>query len=716
MLHKNTDIKSIKIKPLFFRRFSANNIVTLLFSLLFLLTNTILSAQENNGEGRLLEGDILEDAAEKIDNTDISIDTYQENLNALLKNPININKATGTELRNTTLFTELQIRDLLRHIEAYGQIVNIYELQTIASFYIEDINRLKPFISFSGSNKPAEPFFKQLYLGDYQYFFRVGRYIELQDGYVEDSLGAASYYGNNSRIYTRLRYNYNNKLSYGITAEKDAGEAIFGPSQPQGFDYYSAHFFKKGSGKLKALALGDYELRMGQGLIMWSGFGFGKSVYPVAVRRAGPVLDAYTSTNENRFMRGAGATYAFKNVYVTAFASYKNLDANVSLIDTTDEEVLQISNIDDSGLHRTENELENKNAIKETVAGFDATYYKGQFNVGISAVYFHLSTPLIKTPDLYNVYDFTGTNLLNSSVHYNFLWRNILLFGEAAVSDNLKGATLTGLIMPIDPKIDIAIVHRYFSPEYQTLYAETFSDGPTPQNERGTYFGTEIKPIRGWKFSGYIDLYKHQWLEFRTDAPSYGTDVLTQITWQPSRAFETYLRFKREVSDRNISSDLLEDDLVLNEITQLEKATLRWHADYDVSKSLTLKSRIEVSFYNEQLGLPEKGYLAFQDFNYHPLSSPFGFATRFAIFNTDSYNTRIYTYETEVLYAYSIIGLAGHGTRTYLLLTYSPTKWMDIWARASNTWYSENDEIGSGDNTFPGSTRSDFKLQVRLKW
>ena len=40
--------------------------------------------------------DILEDAAEKIDNTDISIDTYQENLNALLKNPININKATGT--------------------------------------------------------------------------------------------------------------------------------------------------------------------------------------------------------------------------------------------------------------------------------------------------------------------------------------------------------------------------------------------------------------------------------------------------------------------------------------------------------------------------------------------------------------------------------------------------------------------------------------------
>ena len=278
MQQRNIHIKLKKTASGFFGTFKDIYVFSFLLSAFFLFNSSLLFAQENNGEGRLLEGDILEDAAEKIDNTDISIDTYQENLNALLKNPININKATGTELRNTTLFTELQIRDLLRHIEVYGEIVNIYELQTIASFSLEDINRLKPFISYSGSNKPSEPFIKQLYLGDYQYFFRIGRYIELQDGYEEDSLGATTYYGNNSRIYTRLRYNYNNKLSYGITAEKDAGEAIFGPTQPQGFDYYSAHFFKKSSGRLKALALGDYELRMGQGLIMWSGFGFGKSV------------------------------------------------------------------------------------------------------------------------------------------------------------------------------------------------------------------------------------------------------------------------------------------------------------------------------------------------------------------------------------------------------------------------------------------------------
>ncbi|MFI5172830.1 MAG: hypothetical protein ACHQFW_10590 [Chitinophagales bacterium] len=698
------------------RHILKNSVVGTGLILILFFTSSSLCAQETKGEGRLMEEDILENAAEKIDNTNLSVDTYQENLNNLILNPININTATATELRNTTLFTELQIRDLRRHIEAFGPLTSIYELQTIQSFSTEDIINIKPFISLTSSARSSVPFLEQLYAGDYQYFLRFGRYVETQEGFVEDSLGVAPYYGNNLRIYTRLRYNYQNSISYGVTAEKDAGEAIFGPSQPAGFDYYSAHFFKKGTGRMKALALGDYELRMGQGLIMWSGFGFGKSVYPVAVRRAGPVLDGYTSTNENRFMRGAGITYAFDNVYVTAFASNKKIDANASLIDTTDEEILELSNLDDSGLHRTESELEKKDVARETTAGFDITLYKGQFNIGLSSVYFHLNTPLVTNKDAYEIYDFSGQNLLNTSIHYNYLWRNILIFGETAMSDNLKGATLNGIIMPVDPKVDIAIVHRYFSPQFQTLYAETFSESTFPQNEQGTYFGTEIKPVRGWKISGYLDLYKHPWLEYQTDGPSYGTDFFTQLTWQPSRAFETYIRYKREISDRNASSSYFEEPLVLNLLVRQEKSSIRWHADYDVNKSLTLKSRIEFSFYDEHIGFPEKGYLLFQDFNYHPMSSPFGFATRFAIFNTDSYNTRIYAYETEVLYAYSIVGLSGEGTRAYLLVTYSPYKWLDIWARVSNTWYTESEDIGSGYNAFPGNTRSDVKLQMRLKW
>lgn len=123
-----------------------------------------------------------------------------------------------------------------------------------------------------------------------------------------------------------------------------------------------------------------------------------------------------------------------------------------------------------------------------------------------------------------------------------------------------------------------------------------------------------------------------------------------------------------------------------------------------------------MSLYAEPGAITERGYLVFQDFNYRPLSKPYGFATRFAVFNTDSYDARIYAYETEVLYAYSIVGLSGRGSRAYLMFTYSPFGWLDIWARVANTWYSQDEPVGSGNDAFPGVTRSDAKLQIRIKW
>lgn len=689
--------------------------------LVCLLYTQAAFGQETKLDGRMMENDIIEGAVERADNSDLNIDTYQENLSYLLRNKINLNKAAYGDLRNSTLFTEVQIRDLQRHIEAYGPLRDLYELQTIPSFSLDDIRRLLPFITLVGDKSSDVDLGTQLYTGDYQLFTRFSRYLETQEGYLDDSTGVSAYAGNNMRVYTRFRYNYQNRLSYGFTAEKDAGEAVFGPTQPYGFDYYSAHFFKKGYGTLRALALGDYELRIGQGLMMWSGFGFGKSVFPLSIRRAGPVLDSYTSNNENRFLRGAGVTLAYGKWQVTPFISYKSIDANVSLADTLEDEIVTFSAIDESGLHRTENELLRKDAIKEWIGGFDATWYGNQMQFGVAAIGYQYSAELSPELSPYEYFDFTGSRLMNVSVHYNYLWRNLLFFGETSFSDNGKGATLNGLIMPVDPKLDLALLYRYFSPGYQTLYAATFSEATLPQNERGMYAGFELKPVRAWKFSGYLDMYAHQWLMFQTDKPSTGTDVLMQLQWSPSRAFSTYLRYKTENSDRNASDyiylDTPDDEIPpVNEVVRLGKSSIRWHADYDVSKSLTVKTRIEMSLFDEPGASGERGYLVFQDFNYRPISKPYGFATRFAVFNTESFDTRIFAYETEVLYAYSIIGLSGRGTRAYLMFTYSPFDWLDIWARVANTWYSEDEPVGSGNDAFPGFTRSDAKLQMRIKW
>ncbi|MBC8173487.1 MAG: hypothetical protein H7X71_06220, partial [Chitinophagales bacterium] len=384
--------------------------------------------------------------------------------------------------------------------------------------------------------------------------------------------------------------------------------------------------------------------------------------------------------------------------------------------DTLAEEVTEVSSFQSSGLHRTETELADKDAIHETIGGIDISYFREQLTIGIAAVYFGYDTELNKDISPYEMYDFEGDQLLNASLHYSYLFRNILFFGETAMSDNKKVGTLNGIIMPIDKTVDLTVSYRYYDPAYQTLYALAFSENSLPQNEEAIYMGLEIKPVRTWKISGYIDLYKNPWLEFDADAPAYGTDLLGEVNFKPNKIFETYLRFKNEVSDNNLSSVYTEDeehDIIGNR----EKGYIRWHMIYKINSAIILKSRVEHSYYEEQTGIPEKGYLVYQDVHYDPLNFPLSFSTRITFFNTDSYNTRIYTYENDVLYAYSIVALSGRGMRSYLTLAYSPFKWMDMWFRIGQTWYDDNDEvIGSGLDAITGNTKSDAKLQIRLKW
>lgn len=682
----------------------------------FSVLNAFSQVNDSIGAGE----DIIEGIVENESNLESGLEGYEQALEALIKHPININKSTYYDLIQTGLFTDVQCRNLLQHREAYGPLLNIYELQTIPFFETEDIKRLSSFITTGNQSQSNTSFLQQLYSGKYQYYLRLSKVLEEQDGYNGDTSVSSPYPGNNMRIYTRLKYNFNNQLMYGITAEKDPGEELFGDTQPQGFDFYSAHFYKKSNGYLNTIALGDYEINLGQGLMLWSGFGYGKSVYPLAVRRTAKVLDVYSSVDENRFMRGAAVTLGKKHLFITPFISSKKIDANITLFDTVDTEVLEVSSLQTSGLHRTESELADKHAIRQTIAGIDISYYQQQFSIGASAVYYHFNTDLQKENTPYQFYDFEGNQLLHSGVHYHYLWKNILFYGETALSNNLQEgesfhiASLNGLLIPLDKTVDLAIVYRNFNKAYQTLYANAFADASSPSNETGTYFGVEIKPVRAWKIAGYIDVYKHPWLEFTADAPSYGTDILAEINFKPTKTFETYLRLKNEISNQNLSSDFSED-LPYDILIDRTKRSVRWNLVYKINSSFTLQNRIEYALYEQATtDVQEKGYLVYQDIKYHPFEFPASLSFRFELFNTDSYNSRIYTYENDVLYAYSIVALYGRGTRNYVTLEYSPFRWLDIWLRYARTFY-DNEEIPSNAD-IEGPSKSDGRVQIRLKW
>lgn len=84
---------------------------------------------------------------------------------------------------------------------------------------------------------------------------------------------------------------------------------------------------------------------------------------------------------------------------------------------------------------------------------------------------------------------------------------------------------------------------------------------------------------------------------------------------------------------------------------------------------------------------------------------------RLQYFETGSYNSRLYAYENDVLYSYSIPVFSDKGIRYYLSYNYDLTKKISFWFRWAQTIYSGNGVIGSGSDEIEGNRKTEIKLQ-----
>ena len=173
-----------------------------------------------------------------------------------------------------------------------------------------------------------------------------------------------------------------------------------------------------------------------------------------------------------------------------------------------------------------------------------------------------------------------------------------------------------------------------------------------------------------------------------------------------------YGRIRSRDKPINTSEDINDIDFVVAK----KQTNYRYNITYKVSESVTLRNRIELVDYQRGPGQKEQGYLVYQDILYKPLSSNFSFSFRYALFETDSYNSRIYAYENDVLYYFSIPAYYRTGTRTYLTMKYRVRKGIDVWFRWAQWHFSNVAEIGAGNELIRGNSKSDIRAQVRFKF
>jgi hypothetical protein len=86
---------------------------------------------------------------------------------------------------------------------------------------------------------------------------------------------------------------------------------------------------------------------------------------------------------------------------------------------------------------------------------------------------------------------------------------------------------------------------------------------------------------------------------------------------------------------------------------------------------------------------------------------PYSISARLSGFETGGYNSRIYAYERDLLYYYSIPALQHIGYRNYILVNYKISKHLQIWIK----WIHAKNSLRS-----PLSTQVQAPVRITKEW
>jgi hypothetical protein len=604
-----------------------------------------------------------------------------------------------------------QIENIVSYVYRYGPIQTIYELQLIDGLDMTDIRRLLPFVKVGEASETQKKIYAQdlLRYGKNELLIRLDNGLETKEGYrflPEEEQNAAevnskNYLGNQLYNSIKYRFHYKDRVQIGFAAEKDAGESFWGTAH-KGYDFYSGSVQLKDFGKFRSIVAGDFRANFGLGLVLHPEFGMGKSSYVLNVTPRNSGLKKYSSTDEYNFFRGAGATFRLGKVDVSAFYSNKMIDG--------DTLYGVFSSINKTGLHRTQSETAKKHLVNQQIVGGDATLTVSNFQVGITAVHTALDNTLQPDKSVYNYFYFSGKTQTTAGIHYRVRWHKLNLFGETALTGNGSMATLNGFTFTPLSRVSLVALHRYYSPEYDTFYATAFSETSRINNETGLYLGAEVRPFRKWKFAAYADSYRFPWPKYGIDAPSVGVDYLLQADFAAQRNMAMYWRLKYQEKQANFSGSTA----TLPVVVPNRKASLRYNLTYSFG-NFSFKNVLEGNLFGEAENNLTYGVIASQDVMYKFQKIPLQLDFRMQFFDAMNYENRFYSYEKDVLYAFSIPMYYGQGGRYYFNIQYDVNAHFSVWFKIAQTVYADDRELlSSGNETIQGNRKTDVRFMV--KW
>lgn len=607
---------------------------------------------------------------------------YIDLLYELAENPVNLNSSDQKEISRLFFLSDFQVKALADYSRSRGRIVSFNELAYIPGFDQATAEMIIPFATIAGQEATISDSVRLRNL--------LITNVSLKTGSPDPaSLGSAF------KILTKYKFSAGS-FSGGATFEKDQGEKFFCPGTLSP-DFFSANIAYAGNGIVRRVILGDYSARFGQGTNINTGISTGLSLTSQGYMSATNEIKPYTSTDENVFFRGMATQLSLKNTEVSLFCSRNNIDASIGTANGNSGDYIE--NLYKSGSHNTSTLLMKKDAVSESVYGINLSCNFNIIRVGMAWSENRFSLPV--RPDYSNpekVYSFSGLTNNIVSVYYNSMIKRILLYGEVSANDFKKYALVQGLSFRPSDRLTVNILCWKYSPGYATFHGKGPGGSSGSYPEESLLGNFTFEAARHLFVRGGFYIRHYPWLKYRCSSPSRGVKRELGFKYMPTEklVLDGLYSYRYSMADNSESGGI-------PVLKQTIARSLKMVCRYAVSDNLTAGTRIDYRIIGPS---GSKGVQLLQDINFRPASFPVTFWIRYCIFRTDDYDSRIYTWENDLLYTYSIPALSGQGSRFYFMAGWKIKGKAEL--RFKYGVLSDSDIPGTITN------KEEFRLQLKI--
>ena len=572
--------------------------------------------------------DVLEDIFNQLsEDGDLAYEDIEEELLSIAENPMDLNEVTGEELSRLMFLSDEQIDAILMYQYQHG-FKELYELQLIDCLKDYEIRNLLPFVEVKGDRLELK--------GKDMYFREVFHYAKHEMTLRVDARNMEDFEGDPMYGKFRYRFNYQNRVQAGVTAMMAAGDGRLAMSDR--WDY-GGYIQLKDIGPMRTVVAGNYQANFGYGLVVGSPFKRGKSAYIQSTATTDEGLKKFSSVGDSyNYFHGVGATARVKWADLSAFYSLRK----------------------------------GKEDAWNHVVGANATARWKNLKVGVTGVeeIRVLGDEAMRRK---------ARGAMGANVRYN--WGKVDVWGEVAAShaEQWGWGTIMGLRVNPISDFNLLAIYRYYSPEYENIYANALSSKTKINNEHGGYLGVEYNRLRNWQLSLFGDVWKE------------GYETMAQADFVSPKDYKMHMRLRAKRKN------------------EIDTYSARWNGVWEFG-SWKLKTQVDANMVYAK----EKwsyGCSVFQDVEYRFAQVPIVLQFRAQAFDAREWNNRVYIYENDVLYAYAIPFVYGLGGRFWLNARYKINDTFAVYLRVSETVYQEVWAMAHDKQ----NTRTDIHALLRVK-